>query len=286
MQNLKNTNKHKVRVHTLLMFLLSLLVTCGGWLFTKQILKYKETLLLSKSGELLVSDSVHSLLKADDQNLDTNTDKDSETAESDIFHGKTMSEDQTAQILSCWESSTRLISQDPQKGQMTMEQAIHAGIDWITNMSENNALSSNIISSDLSQDNFENIHAILYTSEENQMISDDLLSRWVVSYTLKDVCIRLTIHAASGQIWQADISAPIDAMPISDHMNEEHMLKTAFPFFTDGGTEISQNIDNGDYQIRIESAKRKLYAKVSLSMISENAKKTLTVISLSLNRTP
>ncbi len=285
MQNLKNTNKYKVQIHTLLMFLLSLFVICGGWIFTKQILKYKETLLLSKSGELLVSDSVHSLLKADDQNLDTNTDKDSETAESDIFHGKTMSEDQTAQILACWESNARLISHDPQKGQMTMEQAIHAGIDWITNMSENDALSSNIIPSHLSQDNFENISAILYTSEENQTISDDLLSRWIVSYTLKDVCIRLTIHAASGQIWQADISAPMNAMPISDHMDEGHLLKTAFPFFTDGGTEISQDIENGDYQIRIESAERKLYAKVSLGMISVNTQKTLTVISLSLNST-
>ena len=108
---------------TLLLILLSLTVTIGGWFFTKHFLNYKEAQLLLRSGKLQVAESGFSLRRQTDTSKEADLMQDS-----GAFEGALISEDLTAQILRSWRSGASLISHDPKKGEMNMEQAITAGI--------------------------------------------------------------------------------------------------------------------------------------------------------------
>ena len=90
-------------IRTLCILLLSLLITSGGWLFTRQLLKYKQTQLLAKSGQLHVADSGYSLLQEDSSasdSLDT-SDVSDISDQPDPFVGEDIrSEEHTSELQS------------------------------------------------------------------------------------------------------------------------------------------------------------------------------------------
>lgn len=277
-----NHKKHSYKkTHTciLLMLLLSLLITFGGWLFTKQILKYKETQLFSKSGRLHVADSGYSLYQDGSSKSET-ADESAKSEDSDIFYGEAISEDLIAQILSCWDSGSRLLSHEPQEGQMNMEQAISAGYSWIADMIKKSLLPAN-----LSEKNIHNVSAVLYTQDEKPDFPDYLLSRWIISYTADDTEITLTIHAASGQVWQAGITAQSDNLPVSYDVNDKELLLAAFPFIakTNSSASIAESEITGSYKIKIFTKTKKLSASANWHMITTDGDTAYTTITLELH---
>ena len=269
----KTTHTHLL---TLLLILLSLTVTIGGWFFTKHFLNYKEAQLLLRSGKLQVAESGFSLRRQTDTSSDTSKEADL-MQDSGAFEGALISEDLTAQILRSWRSGASLISHDPKKGEMNMEQAITAGIGWIHNMAKQGFLPRSF-----SKNSFRDVSAILYTLEGKPDIPDYLLSRWIISYTIKEVQITLYIHAATGQVWQAEILAENDKLPEQLSSEEEALLKAAFPFLAGGGCEFSQNLQDESYRILVSSPEDKIVANVQWTMF-ENDHQDYTIAVLTLN---
>ena len=260
-------------------FALSVLIACGGWFFTKQLLSYQEAQLLSRSGQLQIAESGVSLRRQADAPADDAdpSGKSSEAEEPDAFYEATLSEDLMAQILDSWKSGAGLLSHDPKEGEMNMEQAIAAGIGWIQNMSQKGFLPEA-----LSENNFRDVGAILYTLDEKPNIPEYLLSRWIISYTVKDIRVTLSIHAATGQVWMAEIIAESSKLPESLLTKDETLLLAAFPFLAEGGSELSQEIESEAYQIKVTSPEDKLSASVWWSVYGDGSKKyTMTTLMLS-----
>lgn len=278
----KTDNKKYCRsMRTLCMLLVSLLITSGGWIFTRQLLRYKESQLLAKSGRLHVADFGYSLLQEDspksDSSAESETSADSDKA--DIFYEESLTEDLTAQILSCWESGSSLLSHEPKKGQINMEQAINAGNSWIMKMSQ-----TGLLLSDLSEENLQDISAALYTQDAKPDFPDDLLSRWILSYTVNDMDISLTIHAASGQIWQARITAPSSCLPAPLYSNDTQLLKAAFPFITPSDTLAAENDQRGTYKTKVFAENKKICASAQWRAAAAGGQADFTTITLMLER--
>ncbi len=215
------------KIHTFIGLCLLFTVVSSGWFFTKGILNRKESEILKTKGRILIAEAIAS---AEEQ-----------------FEQVSLSEELTAQILAVWNAGGRQVYHEPTEGQMTMEQAIEVGMDWIGRLTE-----AGILLKEVSEKEAPNISAVLYTLENKHELQKDLkrelLSCWTVIYTTTDVEVYLTIHAYSGQVWKADISMPysaVMAIPCSD----EQLIETAFPFlsgYNNDANESNINIGMGD----------------------------------------
>lgn len=203
----------KGRISMLLVFCLSFAVVFGGWFFTKEMLGRKEAEILAGRGRLAMeipeSDSGEAGYDAQE-----------------AFEGEELSEDMMAEILKVWEAGGRELLHEPLAGQMDMEQAITAGGDWIGRMAEHS-----ILPSCLAEGLFDSTSAVLCTLDGETSLEESLISYWRVTYMKGGIKIILTIHALSGQVWNADISMREDEMMLSA-CSEEELLAAAFPFIT------------------------------------------------------
>ena len=204
---------NKDKVYTLLVFCLSFTVVFGGWFLTKELLYSKEDEILSAKGQVVLEST-----KADGE--------ENNPAVQEEFVPQALSEEQMVEVLTVWEAGGREILHEPMTGQMNMEQAIKAGKEWIDSLAKNQ-----ILPADLIEYQFSDTSAVLCTVDSSVSLEESLISYWKVTYVEGDVEIVLTIHARSGQVWDANISMNEDKM-LYGTCSDEEILAIAFPFLT------------------------------------------------------
>ena len=273
----KSRTSARSRMLTLLMPALSVLVIFGGWFFTAYLLKAKETRLLTKSGQLHVADSGYSLRQTDTHKNLSDTSEEPETNDAQDFHGEAVSEIEIAKILEIWEGDSSLISHEPQSGQMHMKQAITAASEWITDLSE-----QGFFPSALAGDHEPNITAVLYTTEAKTDLSSHLLSRWLITYTLGSTRVSLTIHAASGQVWIAELYTDSDDLPIPVYLKDAELLDAAFPFLEKDDFKIMRAPEYASEIQRISSG-GSLAATAHWTLIATDQNEDYTILTLKLS---
>ncbi len=210
----------KGNIYSLLGLCMSLTIVLGGWSFTREMLRYKEEQLFSKQGQILME-------------IPHITIEPMEEMEEAAFEKKTLSEEMMAEILFIWESGGIEEYHEPMPGQMNMEQAIEAGQAWIQNMEK-----EGVLSTELSGKEFARIQARLCSVRAAASIEKALISYWTVIYVTDDVEVVLKIHAWTGQVWEAHISAEeqeaLTGVFVDDGQTEadmdEKLIKAAFPF--------------------------------------------------------
>lgn len=243
---------NKGKIYTLLVFFLSFTVVFGGWFLTKGMLNWKEAEILDAKGQLSMN--------VPDVSIQGD------------FEGKVLSEETMAEVLTVWEAGGREVFHEPMAGQMNMEQAIKVGRDWIATLAENN-----ILPADLMGCSFESTNAVLCTLDSPVSLEKSIISYWTVTYKVDGVVIILKIHAASGQVWRADISMHEDKMLFGTRTDKE-LLAIAFPFLNGGNTEVAIE-DNKIYKI---SERGKVYATLRRDSVVVNKQEPVEHLLLSL----
>ena len=219
----------KDKIDTLLVFCLSFTVVFGGWFLTKGLLHCKENEMLTAKGRIVLDNT-----KADGE--------ENNPAMQEDFVPQVLSEDQMAEILTVWEAGGREILHEPMAGQMNMEQAIEAGEKWITSLADNYVLSADFI-----EYSFRDTSAVLCSLDSFASLEESWISYWKITYTGDDVKIVLKLHAATGQVWKADISVNEDKM-LYGICSDEEVLAAAFPFLSAANAEIIIE-DNKVYKV-------------------------------------
>lgn len=205
------------KIYTLLIFCVSFAVVFGGWFFTREMLDRKETVILANKGEILVEVA----------NVDVNENN----SEAGKFEGAALTENEMAEVLIVWNAGGREVFHEPLAGQMNMEQAINTGREWIDRLAQSNILPGYLVES-----SFEDTSAVLCSLERNVSLQENYISYWKVTYMEGDVEIILTIHALSGQVWDADITMSEDKM-LYGTCSDEKILSIAFPFLENDNAE-------------------------------------------------
>lgn len=213
----------KGKIYTLLVSVLSFSVVFGGWFLTKQLLNQKKTEMLKSSGQVA--------LQSSETTWFGETWLDHTQSKSD-FVGVELSENEIKKILEVWESGADEVPHEPLEGQMDMEQAIMEGRNWISNLSE-----QGILPAYLAECSFDKTSAKLCKPDAEVTFDEYLLSYWQNIYVEGDVKIILTINAATGQIWKADISMNESRM-LNGTYTDEDMLKIIFPFITEQNSKV------------------------------------------------
>lgn len=172
------------RIYTFLLLLLSFTVVIGGWFLTKELLRQKEAQILAKRGTVytLSSELVYQ-----------------EEEQEEAFEGTEVTEDEIVNVLTAWESGGEMsYVKDPKEDEMNMDQAISAGKEWMDRLMEAGLLP------DVSDQGYYRLAATmhaLYNSAVNARAGF-----WRVSYEYSAMTVDLSIHASSGQVWQAFIN--------------------------------------------------------------------------------
>jgi len=216
---------NKGRLSALSALILTFLFVVGGWFLTRALLREKEAEIFR--GQALVfevSELVEQEVAAE------------ELLEED-FAGVELTAEEMAKVLAVWEAGGNEIPHEPKGNQMDMEQAISAGQDWITSLAEGGALPEFLAGCSFGKTN-----ARLCTYDMDVDLDESLISVWKVEFMKEDIEIKLNIHAASGQVWKADISMN-EGRGLFGECTDEEVLKLAFPFLKqDGQTALSAKL--------------------------------------------
>lgn len=212
---------NKGKIATFLALCLSLIVVIGGWFTIREMLNRKENTLLNQKGVLYELSS----------GIATQEKESGEQSANEKFEGRSLSETEMELVLEA-ESGGLEVPHEPNGEQMTMDQAIFAGQEWINQITE-----QEILPPFLKGCTFDKINAKLCTIDKEVSFDDALLSWWQITYVKEDVKIDVKIHAASGQIWKADISMNQVNM-VYGACTEEEMVSIAFPFMEESKEEI------------------------------------------------
>lgn len=182
--------KYKGKIYTAVVVAVSLCIVFGGWFLTKKLLDKKEEEFLNGTGTVALRSSQTALLAQEEAQEEANAFKEQE-----------IPEELMQEILLLWSYGGKEMPHEPKEEQMNMEQAIEAGRRWIAVLAEHE-----IVPRALTNGDFDKITAQLSTVETETELDERLLSRWTLEYMKDDVDINLTIHAMSGEVWDANIS--------------------------------------------------------------------------------
>lgn len=219
----------KSKRYTFWAFVLSFLVVFGGWFVTAGLLKQRETKFLAGMGAVeLQSSQIALFTESGSQGGEQGS---APATMQEAFHGVDMTESARMLVLCVWEYGGSEQPHEPREGQMNMEQAIDAGRGWIRSVA-----GYGNIPAELAKCDFDKISATLCTIDSQLILSDLddlLLSYWTVRFAGSDGTVTLKIHAASGEVWQAQIASLLE-QSIVETNDLDTLLDIAFPFMTEG----------------------------------------------------
>lgn len=200
----------KDKIKMLLLFIISLGVLTVGWYFTEQLLTEKQNSILGQTGQMELASE-----KSGDQEFDENGEL--------SYESKELSENQIRDILEIWSSRGEVVLHEPTSEELDMEQAIQIGEDWIERMAQSRILSEEFIGCD-----YDKVTAIMYAPASSD-VDRSLSTYWELQFKKGGSVVSLTVHAASGTVWKANLSIK-ESEAIDYQYTNEELLEIAFPF--------------------------------------------------------
>ena len=259
----------KGRIVSFSIFMLSFGVVLGGWYLTRALLEQRREEFLGRTGEILMQSSETALLSAE-----MSEDAAGEAEETVSFQGEMLSEDMMAKVLAVWESGGRELPHEPKRGQMNMEQAIEAGKEWIAAMAE-----QGIFPPEIAEGKFDYVSARLCTLEAQVDFDENLISYWSLQFIADEAEVSLTIHAMSGDVWQARIVME-DHAELPSVYKPDSLLEIAFPFIRNESEVMVLLTDNTTIE---PLPQRLVYASVKEFSLVESGKKPIVQMEFRLS---
>lgn len=264
----------KSRIYTAVMFLSAICMIFGGWFLTARLLRQREERFLGSTGKVAVQSEEIGLFA--DDSLGGAQEQETEQEAQEEFQGQKISEYVRALVLAVWEYGGKELPHEPMAGQMNMKQAIDAGKKWVENMAQ-----IGVYTDELSGCDFDATKAELCTIDTPIRMSMDesMYSYWNIWFIKEGVSVELTIHAASGEVWKAEIS--VEQGDYVDVYDMGYLLQYAFPFMGTGTNKTwLETYDlEGDKQsvnaVRIESAAVYAEARQYLIAIADRADRSV-----------
>ena len=178
---------YKYTILTLFLAVVFVLGSMGGM---NLILQTRERQFLSESGRVVVEAPVRTWQEQDSGIEGVNGENSQE--------GYVLTAEQMEEVISSWDESMAVIH-SPVNGQISMEEAMRAGEEWLVQMGmiENVDVETHSMYASLST-------AVRKESAGSQL--EPYCSFWYVRYSSQYMMAFLRINAVTGKIWNADIT--------------------------------------------------------------------------------
>ena len=231
---------HKYNVITLSATLIFIACSMAGMSF---ILKMREKQLLGRSGKVIMDSPVLAWQRTSD-NIEGGKE-----GENGVFRPQ-LTMEQVENVVISWNSRKNLLLHNPVEGQLTMEEAIQAGKDWLMEMGY----------SQKEQESGEPFRIKATLAVENGVGTplEAYYSMWSLWFLNETISIRLDLNAVTGRVWGAQIT--LEEGVFSDDDGEADLKR----FVELAGLQLEANIIMVDMQynkITIPIEGNNLYAQ-------------------------
>lgn len=225
--------------YTFLTLLLGTAFMIGSMLCMRWILEVRERQLLTENGKAAVESPVRAW-------------QEWEQKEQTATHKLTM--EQMEEAIQFWNNRIGETIHDPVEGQISMEEAIELGKQWLTMMGEKKQIYS--ITATLSAG---------YQRESPKKQLEPYYSFWTIEFSNQTVRTTLYLNAVTGQVWSAKIIWNDD---IQEKLYPQEQLKI---FIESAGlqAENKTEVTKDDYGMQAHCAVKNslLYAQVSYQRV-------------------
>lgn len=198
---------NRSRNYTFISLVLAVLFLVGSMAYLNYIFQVRERQLLSEQGETIVESPVRSWQEDRDGKL-----LKSEKSDENRYM---LSDEQMEDAINSWNNRDGEIIHDPVEGQVSMQEAIKVGENWLIQMGmivgEGQEVEEIIYS----------VNALLSVGVENKSTNkklDPYYSFWTVQLSGQNLNAVLYLNAVTGSVWSAEITL-YDNMP--DKIQEE-----------------------------------------------------------------
>ena len=168
---------------------LSFIIAFGGWMLTSILIDMRSDALFSAAEIIWINvPEERVLLFSDVYDSDAPNDR------------LVLSEREIVSVLNNWSSRGRERPHEPMAGQINMEQAITLGIAGLSSYAEQGVLPAEFFT-------FNTINANLRQNmQDGHQFLEPVYSYWTVVFTGEYMSATLIMNAATGQIWNIDIT--------------------------------------------------------------------------------
>lgn len=181
---------NKTYKYTILTLFLAVIFVFGSMEIMNLILRARERQFLSESGRVVVEAPVRAWQEGDGSMEGENGENSQE--------GYMLTAEQMEEVISSWDES-KAVFHSPVNGQISMEEAMKAGEEWLMEM----GMIENV------DDETHSMYARLSTAVQKESVNAQLepyYSFWFVRYTSQSMMAFLYINAVTGKVWNADVT--------------------------------------------------------------------------------
>ena len=182
---------NKTYKYTILTLFLAVIFVFGSMEIMNFILRARERQFLSERGRVLVEAPVRAWQEGDSGEEGENGENSQE--------GYVLTAEQMAEVIRHWDGRMAVTVHNPVNGQISMEEAVKAGEEWLAGMGmEGNA-----------DDETHSMYARLSTAVQKESGGAQLepyYSFWFVRYSSQSMIAFLYINAVTGKVWNADVT--------------------------------------------------------------------------------
>ena len=178
--------------YTFVSLIFAALFIFGSMTAMNHILRIRETRLLTESGRVEVESPVRAW-----ENWEDN--EESPVSEDIGSERYILNMEQVEDVIKCWNNRTNIIIHDPVAGQISMEEAIKVGNNWLIEMK---------IEKDMNIMSY-SVNAELGVGRQMEYAGEKLeayYSFWTVKYSSQSMSAILCINAVIGKVWSAEIA--------------------------------------------------------------------------------
>lgn len=186
---------NKTCKYTMLTLFLAVAFVFGSMEVMNLILKERERQFLSESGRVVVEAPIRAW-------QEQNTDRDEGSSEYFNNQGYTLSNGQIEDVINCWNERIAVTVHNPVNGQISMEEAVKVGKEWLAEMGMEESEQEGDAES-----YFRN--AMLGVAKQNtsgEVQLESYYSFWIVNFSNQSMNAILYLNAVTGKVWGAEIT--------------------------------------------------------------------------------
>lgn len=186
---------NKTCKYTMLTLFLAVTFVFGSMEVMNLILKERERQFLSESGRVVVEAPIRAW-------QEQNTDEDEGSSEYFNNQRYTLSNGQIEDVINCWNERIAVTVHNPVNGQISMEEAVKVGEEWLAEMGMEESEQERDAGS-----YFRN--AMLGVAKQNtsgEVQLESYYSFWIVNFSNQSMNAILYLNAVTGKVWGAEIT--------------------------------------------------------------------------------
>jgi len=238
--------------YTVVTLLFAFLFAFGSMAGSALILRARERQLLTQRGEAVAESPVRAW-QEEQGGSDGQSEPDGGNAEAVTAEKYALTQEQMEDVINCWTRREGILMHNPVSGQISMEEAVDAGEEWLDRMEIG-------VGAEISS-----VNAALGVAKRKESDNSQLepyYSFWIVQLSGRSLRAELYVNAVTGRVWNAELTLYEDLPESIPNEKLESFLELAGVQMSDGDVVDVLVVDQEGIRSFCRDADSRIYAEM------------------------